>query len=246
MTMRRTKGLAGGSSFEADRAVVGAFRQRNKPLTGERRSFWSNPYVWATLAGLILIPLMRPFMIFEPDPPPKLADLPGFSLLDTAGEPYGSADLEGQVYVANFIFTRCTAICPMLTSAMARLDRRYLEAEVDGIHLVSITVDPEFDTPEKLAAYAQKFGVDRERWTMLTGPPERIEELVEKGFKTGIGAPEAMGEGLVDIAHSGKFVLVDQLGGIRGYYDHDTEGLDEIFHRSQHVLKEPAAARMRP
>jgi protein SCO1/2 len=215
------------------------------PPDRPRPPWWYNPYFLATVAGLILIPLMRPLMVFEPDPPPKLADLPSFSLLDTAGEPFGSADLEGRVYVANFIFTRCIAICPTLTSAMARLDRRYVEEGVEGIHLVSVTVDPAFDTPEKLAAYGRGFGVDPLRWTMLTGPPEQVERLIEQGFKTGIGAPEPLGEGIVDIAHSGKFVLVDQSGGIRGYYDTDPEGLDEIFHRSQHVLKESAAAILR-
>jgi protein SCO1/2 len=207
------------------------------PDPAPRRSIWSNPFLWAAVAGLILIPLMRPFLIFEPDPPPVLGQLPPYTLLDTAGEPFGSADLEGRVYVANFIFTRCTSICPLLTAAMGRLDRRYREERVEGVHLVSITVDPDYDTPERLREYAERHGADPSRWTFLTGPGDDVRDLVADGFKTAMGEPIGDGDNLIDIAHTGKFVLVDAEGGIRGYYDTDDLGLDEVFHRSRHLLR---------
>jgi protein SCO1/2 len=120
---------------------------------------------------------------------------------------------------------------------MGRLQQRYDQAGVEGIRLVSISVDPEYDTPERLREYGEQRGVDPRRWKLLTGEADAIRRLVVEGFRTPLGEPEASG-GLVDIAHSGKLVLVDGRGAIRGYYDIDSTGLDEVFHRSRHVLPE--------
>ena len=201
------------------------------------RSVLRNPYVWAFFAGIVLLTLIRPLMRHEPAPPPVLSPLPEYRLVASDGRPFGSAELAGQVYVADFIFTRCPSICPKLTGAMARLQRRYDEAGVDGIRLVSISVDPDYDTPERLRAYGEAHGIDPRRWTLLTGELEEIRELVVGGFRTPLGEPDPEGN-LIDIAHSTRFVLVDGDGGIRGYYDSDADGLDEIYHRSQHILRE--------
>jgi len=203
----------------------------------KKRSLLHSPYFWATLAGLIFIPLLRPLLRHVPNPPPVIGQVPAFSLTDTRGEPFGSSELEGQVYVANFIFTRCASICPLLTRSMGQLQERYDATGVDGIRLVSITVDPEYDTPDRLREYAAAHGADPRRWEFLTGPEPQIRELVERGFKTAMGVPESA-NGLIDVAHSGKFVLVDGDGGIRGYYGTDEMGLDEIYHRSRHVLEQ--------
>jgi protein SCO1/2 len=119
------------------------------PRTEAAKSLWRNPWFWGIVAGLIAIPAMRPFLRFDPSPPPVIGELAQFSLIDTDGEPYGTSELEDQVWVANFIFTRCASICPMLTTAMSRLDERYVDEGVEGIHLVSITVDPDFDTRDR-------------------------------------------------------------------------------------------------
>jgi protein SCO1/2 len=206
-----------------------------------RGSVLQSPYFWAVMGALIVIPAMRPFLRHEPPPPPVQFELPQFALVDSGGAKFGSADLAGRVYVADFIFTRCGSICPQLTRAMGRLDQRYREHGVDGVRLVSITIDPTFDSPEVLGRYAAEYGIDTDRWTLLTGPPETIRTLIIEGFHLGLGDPpgaDTSGDRLVDIVHSGKLVLVDGDGGIRGYYDSDGEGLDELFHRSLHVLKE--------
>lgn len=195
-----------------------------------------HPYLWAFLVGIVSLTLIRPLLRRVPEPPPLLFQLPAYALVDSAGGPFGSADLAGRVYVANFFFTRCVSICPDLTRSMARLGARYDEEGVSDIRLVSISIDPEYDTPERLADYAAAHGIDPRRWTLLTGDTERIRELVSGGFKTALGEAEPRADSLMDIAHSGKLVLVDRAGGIRGYYDSDAEGLDEIFHRSRHVL----------
>jgi len=212
--------------------------QTQQPRPGSpKRSIWNSPWLWAAVAGLIFIPLMRPLLIREPAPPPVIGQLPAFSLTDSSGAPFGSDDLAGQVWVADLIFTRCTSICPLLTAAMRRLDQRYLEEGVEGIRLVSFSVDPEYDTPEVLREYSESFGIDPARWSFLTGPPERVRELVVEGFRTGLG-PRTENADLIEIAHSAKFVLIDWKGRIRGYYDVDMEGLDEVFHRSRHVVKQ--------
>jgi protein SCO1/2 len=205
--------------------------------TKRRGGVLRNPWVWAFFIGIVTLTLMRPLLRHEPPPPPVIGELPEFRLIDQEGRPFANGDLDGRVWVANFIFTRCASICPLLTASMRRLQRRYDEEGVEGIGLVSFTVDPEYDTPERLKEYAARHGVRPERWTFVTGEPDAIRALVVEGFKTAMGERETPGEGLIDIAHTGKFVIVDGTGGIRGYYDSDELGLDEIFHRSQHVLK---------
>jgi len=202
----------------------------------DANSFLRSPYLWAFFIGIVVLTLLRPALRFEPDPPVILNDLPDFTLTASTGDSFSKSDLAGRVWVANFIFTRCASICPVLTRAMAELDSRYAEAGID-VHMVSLTVDPEHDTPEVLAEYGERHGVDPQRWTLLTGSQEEVRALVEGGFRTSMGLPELTGN-LVDVAHTGKFVLVDGLGRIRGYYDSDTEGLDELFHRARHVLDE--------
>ena len=203
-----------------------------------RRAWLHNPFLWAFLIGIVTLTLIRPLLRHEPPPPPVLGELAPFTLVDTRGEPFGSEDLAGAPWIADFIFTRCGSICPRLTAAMAGLQARFAATEVDDVHLVSFSVDPDYDTPEVLRDYGATYGVDPSRWTLLTGDPATVEAVVSGGFKTAIGAPVEVQPGLMDIAHSGKFVLVDGRGRIRGYYDADEPGLDEVYHRALHVLRE--------
>jgi protein SCO1/2 len=194
--------------------------------------------VWAFFAGVIFLTLIRPLLRFEPAPPPVLGQVGTFSLVDQDGRSFESARLAGQVYVANTFFTTCRTVCPPLMRALAGLEERYRQAGVEGVRLVSISVDPETDTPAKLREYGAALGVDPARWVLLTGDPTEVRRLVEGGFRTAMGeAPE--GENAVfDIVHSGKLVLVDREGRIRGYYDSDSLGIDEVFERSRRLLAE--------
>jgi protein SCO1/2 len=209
--------------------------------TSSPLSLLRNPFLWASLivlAGVfVTLSLLGPRLRRGPAPPPVIAQLPSYELVDQRGQPFGSAELTGDVYVANFIFTRCSSICPLLTRAMALLQERLDERGIAEIKLVSFTVDPEYDTPPRLQAYAETHGADPQRWTFVTGDPERITQLIEKGFTLGVGAPEMHGESLIEIAHSGKFVLVDGSGGIRGYYDSDVPGHDEALRSAIRVFE---------
>lgn len=149
------------------------------------------------------------------EPPPVLGTVTAFSLVDQGGRPLGSAELAGGPWVANLVFTRCVLVCPRMTAAMARLDRRLPR---DGVRLVSVSVDPAHDTPEVLAAFAAKYGAS-ERWSFLTGEPGAIRALAREGFKLGVAEIAGEADPGLAITHSDRFVLVDAEGRVRGYYD---------------------------
>jgi len=209
------------------------------------RAVFRSPYVWGLVIGIVTLTLIRPLLRHIPEPPPVLSQLPEFSLVGIDGEPYGSAELHGQVYVANFFFTSCRSICPTIMKGMARLQDGFAARNIQGVRLVSISVDPEHDTPEVLTVYAKGMGVDPLRWTLLTGDPAAVRRLVVDGFKTPVVAPPPGGPEPVDIAHTGKLALVDGAGRIRGYYGSDDMGLDEVYNRAQHVLRQEREAARR-
>jgi protein SCO1/2 len=199
------------------------------------RRWLRNPYAWAFVVGCALTTLMRPLLRRIPPPPPVLRQVPAFSLVNAEGRPFGSEELRGHVYVANFFFTRCPSICPTLMKGMATLQRRFRDGNLESIRLVSISVDP-YDTPSRLHDAAAGYGVDHSRWLLLTGPPDRVRSLAVDGFQVALG--EAAGDGITDIAHATKLMLVDGSGALRGVYDSDELGLDETFWRARRVLDE--------
>jgi protein SCO1/2 len=137
--------------------------------------------------------------------------VPDFALVSERGAPYGSADLRGRVWVVDFFFTTCRGICPALTTCLRDVGRR-----APGVKLVSVSVDPEHDTPAVLAAYADSVGADSS-WAFLTGPPADVRRLVQEGFR--LAADPAPPGAAEPILHSPKVALVDATGMIRGFYD---------------------------
>lgn len=196
-------------------------------------------YIWVigTIAMMASITVLRFRMRRVPDPPPVVMNLPSFALTDQEGQPFTSETLSERVWVASFIFTSCPSTCPAVTQAMAKLQARY-ELHGHDIGLISFTVDPETDTPEVLKLYAAEAGADLARWKFVTGDREALRDLIVGGFALGLGERAPAAEGLYDIAHSTKLVIVDPAGGVRGYYGIDEQGLDEVFHRSTHVVRE--------
>jgi cytochrome oxidase Cu insertion factor (SCO1/SenC/PrrC family) len=150
---------------------------------------------------------------------PHLGEVPAFTLTDQAGRPLATRDLDGKVWVADFIFTSCSQVCPRLTGEMAKLQRYLINRGADGrVQLVSITVDPERDTPERLAAYAAGFQADARVWKFVTGPMHEVEDAVVRGFKMGMEKQPDENDGF-SIVHGTRLVLVDGKRAIRGYYD---------------------------
>ena len=196
-----------------------------------------SPLLWVVLVVAAAFPVTLWLLRPTAGPLPVLGRAPEFELVSEAGEPFDDGQLDGAVYVANFFFTRCTTICPMLTRSMARLQDG-LDAVGDReIRLISFSVDPGYDRPAILASYAEGNGADPTRWSFLTGDPEKVRAVVEGGFKTAMGDAVIDGAGMLEIAHTGKFVLVDRRGWIRGYFDSDPAGLDELLREALRLVR---------
>lgn len=146
-----------------------------------------------------------------------LAVLPEFTMsaVGPDGEaPFGRGDMLGRVWVADFIFTRCSGPCPLMTQRLARLGER-LPPEAG---LLTVSVDPAGDTPGRLRAYARRHGADGRRWVFLRGSVPDTYRLLYEGFRLPMSTdPKAPAE--LRVTHSTRFVLVDRAGAVRGYYD---------------------------
>jgi len=145
----------------------------------------------------------------QAEPLPVYGEIKDFQLTDSRGEQFQSSQLKNKVWVADFFFTTCSTICPIMTRNMNSLYGVYKSSP--DVEFVSISVNPEQDTPDVLGAYARKYQVSTNNWHFLTGDREDITDLTVKSFK--IGSIEE------PIFHSANFVLVDRSGRIRGYYD---------------------------
>lgn len=154
-------------------------------------------------------------ILHGPEPPPVLGEVPDFALVNRDGQTVRRADLAGAPWIADFIFTRCGAACPMMSLRMARLERE-LPRDL-GLRFVSFSVDPEYDTPKVLQDYAESFGAPG-RWLFLTGDKRAIHRLSKEGFKLAVDDTTPVNED-EPILHSTRFVLVDGEGRIRGYYE---------------------------
>ncbi len=139
-------------------------------------------------------------------------------------------DLRGKVVVVDFFFTRCPGICPVLSKSMKRIQDFY--ADEDDLVLVSISVDPEYDKPSVLRAYAQRYGYIPGKWIFLTGPRDSIKKISIDGFFLPLSGSKPS-----DLTHSEKLVLVDREGHIRGYYiGTDKQEVDKLIQHLRRVL----------
>ncbi len=192
-------------------------------------------------------------------------EVPTFSLVDRTGQEVTRKTLEGKVWIANFIFTSCRLTCPQQSATMAQF-----QADLDGepdIRLVSVTIDPDRDTPEVLTRYAERFHADARRWLFLTGEEQAIYALAQEGFHLAAGAGPAViptsseriasgGPGALTssaarrpaeaaendnqaLVHDARFALVDRRARIRGYYSSlDPHGIERLLHDVRSLLKE--------
>ncbi len=160
---------------------------------------------------------------------PVLGEVGDFNLQSSDSRAVTLADLKGKVWVADFIFTTCGGICPTMSKNLAALHRSYtLEKDV---RMVSISVNPETDTPDVLKAYAKKYNANTDQWIFLTGPIEAIKKIAVESFK--LGSVEE------PVFHSPHFTLVDRDGRIRGYYDGtDTKAVSQLFKDIARLRKE--------
>jgi protein SCO1 len=159
--------------------------------------------------------------------------VPAFQLVNQNGQPFGSPQLAGKIWIADFIYTTCPGPCPMISSRMSELQK---PLEKTDVHLVSFSVDPEKDTPRVLHGYAEKLQADSARWDFLTGPKNAIYKLSHDGFKLAVS--NGNDEQGVPV-HSTRMVLVDRHGEIRGYYDAtEADAITKLLADTNHLLRE--------
>lgn len=140
--------------------------------------------------------------------------IPDFSYLNQDSQWVQMTDLEGKVLVADFFFTSCPTICPVMKTQMLRVYKQF--EQEDRLRLVSFSIDPEHDTVALLKAFAERLGVQAPRWHMLTGDRDSIYSLGQGSFMVTAKADPSEPGGIV---HSGAFILIDPQRRIRGYYD---------------------------
>jgi protein SCO1/2 len=173
--------------------------------------------VWGGL--LLAIAVVVVAARFKSRPLPVYGALPDFILTNQNGRQTTLADLRGQVWIADAIFTRCPGQCLAMSGHMKEIQNALPAGR--PIRLVSFTTDPAFDQPAVLKQYAERFGARDDRWTFLTGDKRALHSVEVDGLKlTVLDKPATEQESANDLfIHSEKFVLLDKLGRIRGYYD---------------------------
>lgn len=213
----------------------------------------SNAYRKLFRSGLLLLLLFVGYGLFlinrsgsggsgapSAAPLPVLRTLSSMDLVDQEGEPVNLQTFRGQPWFANIIFTRCPGPCARMTQKMRQLQEA-LSADASEVQLVSLTTDPDFDTPEVLSQYARKFQADTQTWKFLTGTKEEIVRVsTQEWLLVMLEKGEAERESPNDIfLHSTLTVLVDGLGRIRGTYEILEEGqLEDALADLQRLLQE--------
>jgi protein SCO1/2 len=163
-------------------------------------------------------------------PPDTGLRVSSFALTDQTGVEFKSESLVGHVWVANFMFTNCPGPCPRMSSQMHEVQTALAGQDVK---LVSMTVDPDRDTPEKLAKYAAFYSATPGVWYFLTGPRETLNHLGKDVFKLN---PV---DGSFD--HSTRFALVDRKSQIRGFYlTSEPDAIKRVIADAKALLKEPS------
>lgn len=157
-----------------------------------------------------------------------------FTFTNQDNEDFGLKDLEGKVWLADFVFTNCTTVCLPMMSNMTDLQSQ-LEAEGLDIEIVSFSVDPATDTPEVLKSYAENYGADLSSWNLLTGySPQDIDAFAMENFKAIARKPENDDQ----VVHGTSFYLVDKNGVIMTDYNGVNPPVDEIIKDAEILLTE--------
>ena len=140
--------------------------------------------------------------------------IPEFEATRQDGTLITNNDLKGKIYVAEFFFTSCPTICPIMTGQLLRVHEKFKEE--DRLKIVSFTLDPKYDTPERMTDHAERLGINTNQWWFLNDKKSETYELAQKGYFVTAIEDESQPGGIV---HSGKVSLIDGNGHIRAYYD---------------------------
>ena len=164
----------------------------------------------------------------------KYHTIADFSLTNQNGKTITQKDYENKIYVADFFFTTCQTICPIMTGNMVEIQKEILND--DDIMLLSHSVTPEIDTVAQLKRYALKKGVNDKKWNLVTGDKKQIYDLARKSYLAVKDNPYA---GPYDMVHTENFMLIDKKRQIRGFYDGtNSEDIDRLLNDIKHLKKE--------
>lgn len=191
---------------------------------------FSRKFVYFQLFVLLILLGFGSFVWWgNQEPLPVIGQIENVSLIDQNADNFSFKNLDGKVWVADFIFTTCSGICPMMTKQLKRIAKHF--ENNPHFKVVSISVNPENDTPMRLNDYAKENDLNADQWFLLTGSREDITKLSVNSFKLGDKNEMAF--------HSSYFVLIDKKGNIRGYYDsNESKRLTVLDRDIRKLLKE--------
>jgi protein SCO1/2 len=154
----------------------------------------------------------------------KIGPAPDFTLTAQDGSTFSTAELRGKVVALNFVFTRCADVCPIATAKMVQIQRALGEQFGADVYFVSVTIDPENDTPEVLSRYARALGCDPSGWAFLTGSPASIKDVARS---YGVFHDRPSG---AEVQHNLLTSLVDREGTLRVQYMGERFDPNELLH----------------
>jgi cytochrome oxidase Cu insertion factor (SCO1/SenC/PrrC family) len=190
------------------------------------RSLWVGLALVFLLLGLAYLLSFAEFQGARKNSLPVLGQVSDFALTNQAGQLTTLLDLTNHVWVADIIFTRCAGSCPVMTRQM-RMLQDALPA-TSSARLVSLTTDPDYDSPTILQRYASHYGADSNRWLLLTGTKTQLAGLAANSLKLGTTpvAPADQKSAVDLFIHSTMFVAVDKHARLRGVFETEGDGVD--------------------
>ncbi|MBM7692541.1 protein SCO1/2 [Peribacillus deserti] len=186
----------------------------------------------------IIILLLTTFLLAScgPKEVPNARNWPvgDFKAVDQENKEFTRKDLKGKIWVANFIFTNCTTVCPPMTANMAKLQQELKKEKLTDVQLVSFSIDPEIDSPQVMKTYGQKFNADHENWHFITGYSQSfIEKFSADSFHMLVKKPQNEDQ----VIHGTEFALVNEEGKVIQMYKGNTDFPLETIIEHVKILK---------
>ncbi|MDF2431163.1 MAG: hypothetical protein JWP44_794 [Mucilaginibacter sp.] len=164
--------------------------------------------------------------------------IPAFKFINQYGDSISDKDLAGKIYVADFFFTSCPSICPVMQRNMLNVYNTY--KNTGDVKILSFTIDPKYDSVKVLKKYADKLGINGKSWWLLQGKKDATYTLAEKSYLVAVARDTTVPGGYV---HQGYFVLIDKQKRIRGSYDGtNPQQVTQLIDDIKTLKAEPASA----
>lgn len=173
---------------------------------------------------------------YKPLPVLSTKPIPAFTFVNQYGDSTGTKNLKNKIYVADFFFTSCPSICPIMERNMLTVYNTFKDSA--DVKIVSFTIDPRHDTVPVLKKYADKLGVSGNSWWFLLGDKDHVYDLAAKSYLVSVAKDSTVAGGYI---HQGYFILVDKKGQLRGAYDGtDMKQVNQLVDDIKTLKAEPA------